>query len=68
MSSSRNSYSSYEGNTRNIPGIRSSRTGTRGNQIRFQLLRRRLTPGRQLVLPEPAPVRSLFMEVKDVFS
>src|SRR4029453_4541295 len=38
------------------------------NRSRFRLLRCRLKPERQLVLPESKPVRLLPMEVKEVFS
>ena len=50
----------------NTGSYRSSRTGTLGNRIR--LLRRRLKPERQLVLPAPEPVRLPLTEVKEVFS
>jgi len=74
MDNRRSSCSSCAGNSyipgiRNshIPGIR-SRNDIRDNRSRFRLLRCRLKPERQLVLPESKPVRLLSMEVKEVFS
>jgi hypothetical protein len=66
MDNRRSSCSSCAGNI-HIPGIR-SHNDIRGNRIRPRLLRSRLKPERQLVLPEPEPVRLLPMEVKEVFS
>ena len=66
MDNRRSSCSSYAGNT-HIPGIR-SRNDMRDNRRLLRLLLSRLKPERQLVLLEPEPVRSLPMEVKEVFS
>ena len=57
----------YVGNTHYIPDIR-SRNDMRDNRRLLRLLLSRLKPERQLVLLEPEPVRSLSMEVKEVFS
>jgi hypothetical protein len=62
----RRSSCSCAGNT-HIPGIR-SRNDIQDNRSRPRLLLFRLKPVRQLVLLEPEPVRSLPMEVKEVFS
>lgn len=62
----RSSCSNCVGNT-HIPGIR-SRSDMRDNRPLPRLLLSRLKPERQLVLPEPEPVRLLSMEVKEVFS
>src|SRR5438552_6356986 len=50
-------------NSRNTLGSRNNCNGRPGNRIRY-----RRTPERQLVSPEPEPVRLLPMEVKEVFS
>ena len=76
MDNRRSSCSSCAGSTHipstRSPGIRSpgirSRNDIRENRSRFRLLPRRLTPERQLVLPEPKLVRLLPMEVKAIFS
>lgn len=68
MDNRRSSYSNCVGNTRSrSPGIR-SRNDMQDNQRLLRLLLSRLKPERQLVLPEPKPVRLLPMEVKEVFS
>jgi len=66
MDNRRSSCSSCAGNT-HIPGIR-IRNDRRDNRSLLRLLLSRLKPERQLVLLEPEPVRSLSMEVKEVFS
>src|SRR5262249_35812030 len=66
--SHRSSCNSFVGSIHSSPGDRNNCTGMRGNQIRFRLLRHRLKPEHQLVLPAPEPVRLLPTEVKEVFS
>src|SRR4029077_1014917 len=66
MDNRRSSCSSCGGNT-HTPDIR-SRNDMRDNRSLLRLLLSRPKPERQLVLLEPEPVRSLSMEVKEVFS